>query len=98
MLETMARGLPCIGTTIGGIPEFLPPEDLVPPNDAEALADKIEEVLKNPERMKQMSLRNWQKAQEYREEVLRERRLIFYQSVKGLTKEWQKQLGLRNAG
>lgn len=92
MLEAMARGLPCVGTTVGGIPELLPPEDLVPPNDAKALADKIEEVLKDPGRMKQMSLRNWQKAQEYREEVLRKRRLLLYQSEKKLTEEWQRQL------
>ena len=33
MLEAMARGLPCIGSTVGGIPELLPAEDLVPPGD-----------------------------------------------------------------
>ena len=32
MIEAMARGLPCIGTSIGGIPELLRPEELVPTN------------------------------------------------------------------
>lgn len=96
MIEAMARGLPCIGTTVGGIPELLPPEDLVPPNDAQALAAKIEEVLMDPERMARMSLRNWQKAHEYREEVLRERRLAFYRAVRELTEGWQKQQGKKD--
>ena len=91
LLEAMARGLPCIGTSIGGIPELLPPEDLVPPNDAKALAAKIREILGNPQRMAQMSLRNFQKAHEYREEVLKEKRRAFYQVVKEITVEWRKQ-------
>jgi glycosyltransferase involved in cell wall biosynthesis len=82
----MARGLPCIGTTVGGIPELLPPEDLVPPNDPYALAAKIKEVLRSPERMARMSMRNLQKAQEYREEVLQARRRAFYQAVKEITR------------
>ncbi len=89
MLEAMARGLPCIGTTVGGIPELLPPEDLVPPNNPYALAAKIKEVIGNPQRMAQMSFRNFQKALEYREAVLRERRRAFYQAVKEITVEWQ---------
>ncbi|MEM4721645.1 MAG: glycosyltransferase [Candidatus Methanomethylicaceae archaeon] len=91
MLEAMARGLPCIGSTVGGIPELLPPEDMVPPGDVVALADKICEVLRDPERMAQMSARNFQKALEYREEVLREQRLYFYHEVRKITEEWQKQ-------
>ena len=45
MIEAMARGLPCIGSTVGGIPELLPPEDMVPPGDVSALAEKIREVI-----------------------------------------------------
>jgi glycosyltransferase involved in cell wall biosynthesis len=90
MIEAMARGLPCIGTTVGGIPELLPPEDLVPPNDPYALAAKIKEVLRSPERMARMSMRNLQKAQEYREEVLQARRRAFYQAVKEITVEWKR--------
>ena len=58
MVEAMARGLPCIGTTVGGIPELLPEEDLVPPNDAAALSRRMEEVLLDTERMSAMSVRN----------------------------------------
>lgn len=47
-LETMASGVPLVGTTVGGIPEIL--EDgvtgvLVPPRDPAALASAIERLL-----------------------------------------------------
>lgn len=88
MIEAMARALPCIGSTVGGIPELLPPEDMVPPNDVSALAAKVEEVLANPHRMTNMSARNLGKAQEYSEALLNERRMEFYQYLKERTQVW----------
>lgn len=88
MVEAMARGLPCIGSTVGGIPELLPPEDMVPPNDAAALAQKLKEVLTDPERMARSSARNLEKAKEYHDDILNERRVAFYQYVKRSTEEW----------
>src|SRR5215217_3346231 len=88
MIEAMARGLPCIGTTVGGIPELLPDEDMVPPNDAGALARKIQEVRGDPMRMIRMSARNIEKAKEYREEILHERRVSFYKHVRRTTEAW----------
>lgn len=95
MIEAMARGLPCIGSNVGGIPELLPPEDMVPPGDVHALASKIREVIRDPERMNRMAERNWKKAHEYHDDILRERRNAFYQYVKEKTEEWQRQQGLR---
>jgi glycosyltransferase involved in cell wall biosynthesis len=88
MIEAMARGLPCIGSTVGGIPELLPPEDTVPPGDMVALARKIRQVLTDPERMARMSARNLEKAKAYKEEVLRERRIAFYRCVRERTEAW----------
>ncbi len=82
MIEAMAQGLPCVGSTAGGIPELLPPEDMVPAADAAALSRKIREVVADPERMARMSERNLKKAREFREDVLRERRTAFYQNLK----------------
>jgi glycosyltransferase involved in cell wall biosynthesis len=89
MIEAMARGLPCIGSTVGGIPELLTPEEMVQPNDAQALADKIQQVVTNPTRMSEMSARNLKKASEYHESLLRKRRNEFYQYVKDKTLEWR---------
>jgi glycosyltransferase involved in cell wall biosynthesis len=90
MIEAMARGLPCLGSAVGGIPELLSPQDLVQPGDVLALADKICEVTGHPERMAQMSVRNLAKASDYREHTLRERRLAFYLQVKHQTEAWLK--------
>lgn len=88
MIEAMARGLPAIGSTVGGFPELLPPENLVSPGDVEALACKLQEVLGSPARMAQMSVRNFTKAHEYAEDVLRKRRNEFYAYLRERTEEW----------
>jgi glycosyltransferase involved in cell wall biosynthesis len=88
MIEAMARALPCIGSTVGGIPELARSEDLFPPGDASALALKIRAVVTNPERMALMSTYSLEKSGEYLEEKLQQRRLEYYQYVKNMTEEW----------
>lgn len=88
MIEAMARGLPCIGSSVGGIPELLPSEDMVPPGNVAALAQKIREIVADPKRMASMSARNLEKAQNYRDEFLRERRIKFYRYVREKTEAW----------
>jgi len=88
MVEAMARALPCIGSTVGGIPELLAPEDLVPPGNARALAAKIREVVTDPNRMQRMSERNLDRAKDFRESLLCQRRLAFYRFVQERTQEW----------
>jgi len=90
MVEAMARALPCIGSTVGGIPELLSPEDLVPPGDAAALANKIREVATDRDRMARMSAGNLNKAKEYTDEVLQDRRIAFYRYLKEKTEAWLK--------
>jgi glycosyltransferase involved in cell wall biosynthesis len=95
MIEAMARGLPAIGSTVGGIPELLPEDDLVPPNDVPALAAKIREFLGDPERMARTSARNLAKAREYSQEVLTPRRQALYSHVRARTEEWLRKRGGR---
>ena len=82
MIEAMAVGLPCIGSRIGGIPELLEPDDMVPPGDIEALAQKIIAVCGARDRMAAMSRRNIRRAQAYRADILEERRTEFYRVVR----------------
>ena len=89
IIEAMARAMPCIGTNVGGIPELLSAEDLVPPGDPEALAAKIAEVTHDEARMTRMAGRNLARAQQFHESVLRERRLTFYRHLQRVTKEWR---------
>ena len=85
MIEAMARGLPCIGSAVGGIPELLPLEDLVLPGNIGTLERKISEVVSDPKRMSRMSARNLEKAKEYREEALCQKRIAFYRELERRT-------------
>jgi glycosyltransferase involved in cell wall biosynthesis len=88
LIEAMARGLPCIASAVGGIPELLPGDDLVPPGRAAELSSKITEVIADGARLEQMSAANIVKAREFREPVLRERRIEFYRYLRKKTEEW----------
>lgn len=88
MIEAMGRGLPCIGSTVGGIPELLPLEALVKPGDAAVLATKIREVAEDSRRMTEMSAHSLNKAREYSAEIMRTRRLEFYRFVHDCTEAW----------
>jgi phosphatidyl-myo-inositol dimannoside synthase len=82
LLEAMARGLPAVGTNVGGIPELLAPEVLVGAGDAEGLARKIVEVASDGNTMARLSRANHAKALQYRLEVLEQKRLGFYRDVR----------------
>ena len=89
LIEAMARGIPCIGSAVGSIPELLDASELVPASDPAALAAKIQEVLKDPSRMETMSHRNLTGAKEFSESVLAERRRRFYRHVRDSTEKWE---------
>ncbi|MBZ5639461.1 MAG: glycosyltransferase family 4 protein [Acidobacteriia bacterium] len=95
LLEAMARGLPCVATAVGGIPELLPAADTVPPNDAPALARKLEEVIASPERRAAMSLANLETASGYREDMGAARRAAFYGEVRDRTERWRRDAARR---
>jgi glycosyltransferase involved in cell wall biosynthesis len=76
---------------VGGFPELLPPEDLVPPGNVPALASKIRQVVTDPQRMASMSARNLEKSKEYRDELLQKRRIAFYRYLRENTEAWLKQ-------
>lgn len=58
LVEAMALALPCVATSVGGIPELLPRECLVPPRDASALARTIRAQLARPEELNLQSRQN----------------------------------------
>jgi phosphatidylinositol alpha-1,6-mannosyltransferase len=95
LIEAMARGLPCISSSVGGMRELLAPEDQVPPGDAVALAQRIAEVLADRDRLAQMAARNFKRAHDFHADVLRPRRRAFYEVVRDRTLEWQRQVGRR---
>lgn len=88
MIEAMARGLPCIGSDVGGIPELLSPSAIVPSGDIQALTEKIRQVVIDPAWLTQMSARNLEEARLYRKRVLQQRRVGFYRRVRDATEAW----------
>jgi glycosyltransferase involved in cell wall biosynthesis len=88
MVEAMARALPCIGSTVGGIPELLYTEDMVRPGNATLLAAKIKEVVTNPDRLVAMSQRNLEKAGQFQEDIRNDLWLSFCYRVRERTEQW----------
>ncbi|ATO13947.1 glycosyl transferase family 1 [Micromonospora sp. WMMA2032] len=82
LIEAMARGLPAVGTRVGGIPELLTADDTVAPDDPSAMATAIARMLDEPARMSAASARNLTRARQFSRETLIPRRTAFYQSVK----------------
>jgi glycosyltransferase involved in cell wall biosynthesis len=85
LIEAMARGLPAIGSNVGGIPELLPAQFLVPPDDAPALARRIGDVLADPTLLAAAARRNLDRAQAYRDTALAGIRRGWYEAVRSAT-------------
>lgn len=81
LIEAMARGLPCVSTAVSGIPEILPAKYLVPPNNALALAEKVEELMESAEALREGSVHGVSVASRFESRRLQQRRQEFYRQV-----------------
>jgi glycosyltransferase involved in cell wall biosynthesis len=81
LVEAMARGLPCVSTAVGGIPEVLDDEWLVPAGDAAALAEALGRAIDDPVAAARAGARNLAVARRYAIEVLKPRRDTFYRNL-----------------
>ena len=82
MVEAMARGICCIGTSVGGIPELLTEDALVLPSDANALAEAIKYAMDNPYWVNAQAKRNLSFARKFSINILGPRRTAFYEEVR----------------
>ncbi len=80
MIEAMARGLPCLGSSVGGIPELLPESAMVPPGDATALAALIRKSVA-PKVRRRYAAQNLAAARSYEDRELQGRRRQFYEQI-----------------
>lgn len=86
IIEAMSLGLPCVGTSVGGIPELLDKEALVPKNNEIALFDKIKKLINDPTFYNEQAKINLTNAHLYKESVLIEKRNQFYSFLSKLEK------------
>ena len=82
LLEAMARGLPAIATDVGGIPELLAPVCLVRPNDAEALANRVRDLMADDGARATLGQQNRQTAQRFHDRVQAPIRKAFLLAVR----------------
>ena len=87
LIEALARGLPSLGSNLGGIPELLPEKYLFKPKDPKGLAARIMALTGNVDELCEMAVRNRDKAREYRYSELQARRIEFYRKVAEKTEE-----------
>ena len=84
-LEAMARGLPCVCSSVGGLVELLDEKQLVPPRDADALAERIAWMAGHPEEVNAEATRNLAKAHEYENGLMHAKRLVFLKYLRDRT-------------
>ncbi|MDI3195998.1 glycosyltransferase family 4 protein [Pseudarthrobacter sp. AL07] len=64
LIEAMARGLPCIGSNIGGIPELLPVECLFTSGSVEELTELLHKTIHDDQWLTEQGARNLDRARE----------------------------------
>lgn len=81
IIEAMARGLPVIGSKVGGIPELVQSNLLVEKDDVNALTEKIIYLLNNADATNQVAIENLKKSHQFSEDNLNKNRAEFYQKL-----------------
>lgn len=78
VIEAMSRGLPCLASNVGGIPELLPTTCLHEPGDVEGLRRLLERALRDPQWCMAAVQPNHQRAGSFDCGILDERRAAFW--------------------
>ena len=82
LIEAMATGLPCLSTPAGGIPELIPAELIFAPDDSVGFANMITKIIDDDILYTKLSEQAFNKACEYRLDILQKRRNEFYLNLK----------------
>lgn len=91
ILEAMARGLPCLGTRVGGVPELLPESALVTPGAVDELATRMGEALRDVEWRQDAGRRNLHVARAFHEDMVAAARREFLEKLRNATAEWSRE-------
>ena len=89
MIEAMARGVVCVGSCVGGIPELLPRSRLAPAGDVQRLAAILAGLCTNRQDLASLALADRAVALRYRSSALRPRRIALYERVRSATQNFR---------
>lgn len=78
LIEAMSRACPALASTVAGIPELLPPDDLIIPGDTAALVTLLQRRATDRDWMADRARRNWAEASSYRADILDSQRIQFW--------------------
>lgn len=82
VIEAMATGLPCLSTTVGGIPELLRKDCLFAPGDVEGFAGKAAQLMNDASLYEEISRINYISSMEYAPDLLNRRRAELYRALR----------------
>ncbi|NLE05408.1 MAG: glycosyltransferase family 4 protein [Crenarchaeota archaeon] len=80
LIEAMSRGLPCVASKTGGIPELLEPRFLHNPGNAKDLKNKILYILSL--NLSEISKENFDRVKQYNSNSLNKKRFVFFEDLK----------------
>lgn len=80
-IEAMARGLPVIATSVGGLVEIVPKEGRIVGTSSLELASLLIDLLKNPSRLERIAVEGFKTSGEYSYSTMKARRDSFYDSL-----------------
>ncbi|WP_101676317.1 glycosyltransferase [Alloalcanivorax mobilis] len=81
LVEAMSVGLPCVATSVGGIPELLAAPWRVPAEDAGSLADKLQALLSDDNVYRQQCQANFETARDFLYDTIVARKAAFLQRL-----------------
>lgn len=85
LVEAMARGLPAVASTVGGLPELLPPQHLIPPDSPTALAAAVAMFQDDPAAMASAGTQNLESAREHQSDRIAVVRDAFFEELAAAT-------------
>lgn len=81
-VEAMSRGVACIGSTCGGIPELIPPHRLHTPGDVAGLAERIRALATDPRALAEASAQDLETSRAFQPERLAATRFQFFAELR----------------
>lgn len=87
IIEAMARGLPCLASNVGGVPELLDASERFEIQEINNLGRRIETFVNESHHLASIVLRNHARASEYHVSILQERRFQCYRRLAAIGRD-----------